>query len=375
MNRNGGKMSWGVFYLHRAIRILPLYMVATYFYIFLFPYLGFGPAWYLYEHSTEVGCSDYWWSNFVLLNNFLPTSEYSCMSWSWYIACDMQFYLLSPLLLLLQYHKKLYGYLTCALLILANFICLIVQGSVNDYLPGASGGLMNEEQFTQIYIKPYDRMGAYIIGITLGFLIVDFERVKNKPKEQVEIELGSINYEDKTSEPLINHKKTWEYKAVAWVHVKKFRIIAMAGGIALILAMICLPYNYDQHGGDYWPKWFRVLFLASEHIGFTVGLAGFTLPMVFGYGGIFYDVLAHDFFALTSKICFAFYLVHPMWIVFSCMNTPQGIYFEDIFILFRFFGIVLLSVVSAVLLYLIVECPVAKLEKKMMAWIKNRIGT
>lgn len=363
---NRGNMKWGLFFLHRFLRIMPVYLITTYFYIFVFPYLGFGPAWYLYEYSSKAGCDDYWWNNFVLLNNFLPTDEYSCMPWGWYIACDLQFFLLSPLLLILQYNKKIYGYGVCGVLILANFICLIIQGSVNDFVPGASGGLMNKEQFTEIYIKPYDRMAAYILGMVFGFLLRDYEKLSEAPKGQVEIELGSINNEDHPSKPLLRKSRSWQYKALSWVQVFKYRLASMIGGIFLILLMICLPYNYDKHGGDYWPKWFRVLFLASEHTGFTIGLVAFTIPLVFGFGGALNSLLSHSTFALASKLCLGFYLVHPMWIVFSCMNTPQGIYFEDVFIFFRYFGIVLLSVVSALAVYLLVEAPVMKMEKKLL---------
>ena len=82
MHLNAGKINWVLFFVHRLIRIVPLYYFLNYFYNFLFPYTGFGPAWYLYYYQSKSVCSDDWWSNFIFLNNFLPASEYFCMPWS-----------------------------------------------------------------------------------------------------------------------------------------------------------------------------------------------------------------------------------------------------------------------------------------------------
>ena len=363
LHSSSGKMNWALFFIHRLLRIIPLFYFLNYFYIFLFPYTGFGPGWYLYHHSSNSACSDYWWSNFIFLNNFLPTSEYSCMPWTWYISCDMQFYFLTPLLLLLQYHRKNYGYIFCGLLVVTNFICIIVQASLNDYLPGASGGLMNKEQFTGVYIKPYDRMGAYILGMMLGYLIEDIERIKKVPKPQEDIELGLINTNDMNLKPLlISNRGSIESKISKCVKVFKNRLISMVTGIILILLMICVPYNYDNHGGDYWPKGVRVLFVAIEHIGFSIGFGLFLFPMLMGYGGMLKNFLSCSFFALGSKLSLGFYMVHPIYLVYISMNNSEGIYFENVYVLFIMFGVLILSIVTAALLYLIVESPISRLE-------------
>lgn len=47
------------------------------------------------EHNT---CRIYWWRNILYINNFFPQRE-MCMMWSWYMANEMQFYVMAALLL------------------------------------------------------------------------------------------------------------------------------------------------------------------------------------------------------------------------------------------------------------------------------------
>lgn len=372
LHANAGKLNWVLFFVHRLIRIIPLYYFLNYFFIFLFPYTGFGPAWYLYHHQSNSICSDYWWSNFIFLNNFLPSSEYSCMPWSWYIACDIQFYLISPILLLIQYHKPLYGYILCTSLILGNFICIIIQGSINNYVPGASGGLMNKEQFTNLYIKPYDRIGAYILGMMLGYLLQDIERHKKEVKIEKDIELGSINTEETHVMPLLKREtERFEDKIVRLVKVFKYRMAFMGCGIFLIVFMILVPFNYDQHGGDYWPKYLRVLFLALEHIGFSFGLGLFLIPMLLGFGGMMKQFLACEFFEIASKLSLGFYLIHPIFVLYITMNTSIGIYFENVYALFLLCGVILLTSITAFILNLTIESPISRLESHLLRHLRS----
>ena len=43
-------------------------------------------------------CPKYWWRNFLNINNLWPESE-MCAAWTWYLANDFQFFLFSPIFL------------------------------------------------------------------------------------------------------------------------------------------------------------------------------------------------------------------------------------------------------------------------------------
>ena len=54
-----------------------------------------------------------WWLNLVYLNNFAKDitgkKGYDCVNVSWYMAIDMQYFVLSPILLTIYWRKPIAG--------------------------------------------------------------------------------------------------------------------------------------------------------------------------------------------------------------------------------------------------------------------------
>jgi peptidoglycan/LPS O-acetylase OafA/YrhL len=107
MNDNEGNLgSVMKIILNRVVRLLPLYIFALLFYWKLIViYGGEGPMFFMYDTNNE--CSSYWMWHFLFINNFIPWSSHdNCMNWTWYLANDMQFFLLVPILVTLYYRKR-----------------------------------------------------------------------------------------------------------------------------------------------------------------------------------------------------------------------------------------------------------------------------
>ena len=88
-----GKLSWGSWlymYGHRFYRILPAYMFALFFTWAFLKYMGNGPLW-INGDTCNNTCHDYWWTNLLFINNFIPSSGASCLAQSWYLADDTVF--------------------------------------------------------------------------------------------------------------------------------------------------------------------------------------------------------------------------------------------------------------------------------------------
>ena len=128
------------------------------------------------------------------------------MGWGWFIANDIQFYLLSPFILILQYKSKYLGYGALLALIVINMIITIVETIELNYNPGLIYGLLNNSQFTNSYIKPFYRMGPYLIGMIFGFIYRGYhDAIEKQEKNQEGIELHSIG--DASLLPQNNHNK------------------------------------------------------------------------------------------------------------------------------------------------------------------------
>ena len=105
---NSGRLknvyAWAMVYIHRYLRITPLYLFCILFFWSLDMHLGNGPVWWFGWHN-DADCSDYWYSNILYLNNFIPDGKGSgCLGVSWYLANDMQFFLVATVTLYV-YHK------------------------------------------------------------------------------------------------------------------------------------------------------------------------------------------------------------------------------------------------------------------------------
>ncbi|RUS90313.1 hypothetical protein EGW08_001911, partial [Elysia chlorotica] len=86
-----------MYYVHRYLRLTPLYALAILVYNGLTPYIEEGP--FLAENSDrDVDCKDLWWTNLLYFSN-LRSDFRQCIGWSWYLPNDMQFYAVAPLIL------------------------------------------------------------------------------------------------------------------------------------------------------------------------------------------------------------------------------------------------------------------------------------
>ncbi|XP_029656584.2 nose resistant to fluoxetine protein 6 [Octopus sinensis] len=131
MKANGGKMNWFYFYIHRFWRLTPPYMLLMMLYIPLFRYMGHGPFWPPQGLEKDF-CKNSWYYNLFYINNFMPNaSKNMCMGWSWYLANDMQFYWISPLIIIPLYKSAKLGHLVALLLLVAHFVTTAVIATLN----------------------------------------------------------------------------------------------------------------------------------------------------------------------------------------------------------------------------------------------------
>ena len=106
------RFSLSMFYIHRYIRLtMPLAFAIAF--TAAFPrFMSFGPIFNV-SHDSE-NCREYGWRNILYINNFFERGD--CLGQTWYLANDMQFYILSPIIFLSIWHAKNFGFFTAAVL-------------------------------------------------------------------------------------------------------------------------------------------------------------------------------------------------------------------------------------------------------------------
>ncbi|CAL1261973.1 unnamed protein product [Larinioides sclopetarius] len=174
--KTGGKISWLNFYVHRYIRLTPVYMIVLAFYTTISPLLGSGPLWP--DYNVIPSCRDNWWRNMLYINNF-QTMHDQCMDWTWYLANDMQFYVISPLFLITLWRRPKVGYSLLGLFFCITFawnfgVTYENYGIDSKQRKDLLLGNINKMYYRIVdygnilYTKPYTRIGPYLVGVLLA---------------------------------------------------------------------------------------------------------------------------------------------------------------------------------------------------------------
>ena len=100
------------------------------------------------------------------------------MGWTWYLANDMQFFVITPLVLIPLYVWFPVGIAAISLLLIGStavtgFIAGYYQLSANPFEALYSNVTVSPDfpdVSTEIYGKPYARIAPYLVGIVLGYI-------------------------------------------------------------------------------------------------------------------------------------------------------------------------------------------------------------
>lgn len=96
---NNLKTRWLAFYVHRYVRVTPATMLVIALSLFTSRF-GDGPLWSEATTTPLDNCARHWWMHAIHAANYLDTRQ-MCFVHYWYIAADMQLFLLGPILLFL----------------------------------------------------------------------------------------------------------------------------------------------------------------------------------------------------------------------------------------------------------------------------------
>lgn len=364
INKSRGKISCLRLVLHRFIRICPVYYGIYLFFLSLYPYFGSGPAWQVMKNKSEYVCTHYWWSVFLFTNNLIPQDRYGCMGWTWFLSCDMQFYICSCIILLIHCKSRIFGYSILVVLLIVNIIITVVLSAENSYNPGVRYGFLDSYQFVHSFIRPYFRMNAYIIGLMLGMIYHRYKDSISVLKERKDIEMeGNEDVLLIGSQKKPQKNGNFEKIMITWVRIKTFRLVSYILGFILITYVIFAPYEFSNNGPNSWSEGQKLLFLAVEHILVCCGFVLLVLPMIEGYGGVALAFLTHRYFAVLARISFSYYMIHPMVILFFINNNYQSAYLQDMPINYSWMTTVIITCALSVISTLALEIPTKSLEK------------
>jgi peptidoglycan/LPS O-acetylase OafA/YrhL len=274
---DAGRTFWvGRFYIRRAMRILPVYVVALGIYCWL-----------------ELRNCNAAWANLLMVSNFVPV-EAQCMPWSWSLAVEEQFYLCIPLLLYLVYalRPRYRSWLLLGVLGVAVGISfrLVIGGGFALPLPTLPSLARSEvtRLFDTIYDKPHARVGPLVIGVLAAY----FRR----------------------------YTRILQWLETTW-----------AGGgafIALVtLSFVCIYPSRDPDLANV-PRWLSVTYIAGFRVATSASVAYLLLLSLSSHpaGRLLSKFLSHPWWHPIAQLSYSVYLLHPICIVtlYNLAKPPEA---------------------------------------------------
>ncbi|XP_072041409.1 nose resistant to fluoxetine protein 6-like [Amphiura filiformis] len=332
--KGNGKINWALFYFHRFWRITPTYMLLLAIWMNLFLKWGHGPDHDLYgEREAYDKCKPEWWLHLLYINNLYPYpgSIAGCFGWTWYLANDMQFFIISPFIIYPLYRFWKAGILTIVVLFLTSFgstIYLCVYWGIGF----ANTGFYNDRVANDprpgddyLYAKPWHRIPPYLIGILFGYMLY---KLKGRS-----IQIG------------------WWKNLLGWL---------IAAGTAMTVVYVGYATSPDT------PQWAAVLYVTFSRTLFTLSVAWVTFSCIMGYGGLVNQFLSWSVWIPLGRLTFAAYLFHPAMIAWVLTTKKTLMHLTYVDFSYWFVANVVFSYACAFIFVLLVEGPTGSLEDALL---------
>ncbi|XP_012942470.2 O-acyltransferase like protein [Aplysia californica] len=278
----GRRVNWRLFYFHRIWRLTPPNLLTLVFFTGFLKFFGSGETWFSTMPVDEENCEKYVWTNVLYVNNIVHT-ESMCMGQTWYLATDMQFYLVSPLLFVPFYYNMYAGLAVCGTVLLSSWIVTGVlslnRGWVaSDFAMGHTNP--QADRFTDYYLAPNTRVGPFVIGILAGYLMA-------RHGGQIAIQ--------------------WYVVVIGWA-------VAVATGLAVVYGI-----HGDITAKDPSSTEVAALYNALSKSVWAVAISWVVIACASGYGGPVNWLLSWKPLIVLSRLSYLGYLIHPyiMYIYFG----------------------------------------------------------
>eukprot|EP01130_Rhizamoeba_saxonica_P015510 TRINITY_DN6979_c0_g1_i4.p1 TRINITY_DN6979_c0_g1~~TRINITY_DN6979_c0_g1_i4.p1 ORF type:complete len:633 (-),score=77.82 TRINITY_DN6979_c0_g1_i4:66-1964(-) len=317
-----GKLNLPLVYFHRWWRLTPVVGFMILFSMGIATYAITGPNRYLIASNPDNmnrSCEKWWWTNLLYINNvvpFNPETFEECIGWTWYLANDFQFFLITPIIMFIYKKKKLAG------LGIILFLCLASFASIVGITLHFNLSYMDGKYFNYLYVSPWGRITPYLVGQLTALYIL--------------------------------HRGKFQVRKVV-------RSLGMTFGLIIMLVNI-----YGTYKSNEWGMIQKIFYFTFSRASFCCGLGIITVYFYNGYGGVVKDFLSHDFWTPLARLTFSAYMIHPMVMQIIYVSNASSVTWSPYNVSIDFVGFVVLSYFCALLLYIFVEKPFMNVEKVVL---------
>lgn len=273
---------------------------------------------FLMVENVEGNCKKYWWRNLIFIQNFYPNSE-MCMSWSWFVAVDLQLFIISSVVLVISLrHLKLS--------ITISIVLVLVSSVYSGYLGVRdSFSFLLEAQFKTLdtqYTKPFNHISGYLIGQWTGYYLSRKDR--------------------------------------KWKLSKKISNIGRAVSVTIFAILIILMQFQRSN------FWISFMFPAFGRILWSLPLSFMILESAMcSQNGIIKRTIDSRIILPLSRISFSSYMLNPLLCIFS-MLCEASFHFDLVAIIPYTIGWCVLCYMLALVFTVLFERPVNRFIRRFV---------
>lgn len=318
--------------VYRIVRMLPAYCAMMVITANIVPHLGDGPLWAQKTWSEAETCKKYWWTNFLFISNLID-ANYNCLIVSWYISCDVQFFIIGVVLVYIYTKNKKYGIGLLATIlitsILTPFIITIMtksDGILKVHIPFLENP-RTSATFNGSYRASHMRATPFFVGVAMSLMI-------NKLKE----------------------KKI------------KLSLVTVYGG-TFVVTLICLWVQfygaifYTRHR-PYYPLE-QALYSTFSHLTWTAIFIWITICYYTTGYGLFIKLFDNRFVAPMGRLSYSVFLVNLIVMMMSQSSQRVPTYLSAKSLLDTWIYDTFKTYLMGLALYLVVEAPFGNLTRQM----------
>ncbi|CAH0406839.1 unnamed protein product [Chilo suppressalis] len=314
-----------LFYLNRLLRMFPVLATAILLQVSFFNRITDGPFWEPIARNTN-NCRQYWWSTLLYVQN-LVNARNMCLSHSWYLAIDMQAYILSPLVLfwvLGRSKKSAWIALTAAVLI------VITASSIYNFLMEFQSAFIALSRsledamryYFDYYFHTLPRISPFFVGMLFGYVM---HLCKGKT-----IRLSKV------------------LVVMLWI------LAGATNFCVFISTYFTMKADWDNQTVD-------SILNSFMRPAWAASIGWLTFACAKGYGGPINWFLSLHIFKILGRLSYAMYILHyPLiYIIYGTALAP--IYFSVEYSIQRFFIDFMVAVIASYLVTVLIDMPFSQL--------------
>ncbi|ALC49559.1 CG42329, partial [Drosophila busckii] len=331
LERSSGRLNVPLMYLHRLVRLTPVLAVAVLLFMTLFWRLDSGPLWQQFTSAHKL-CNDTWWATLLYVQNYAAAGR-MCLGHSWYLAVDMQLFLLSPLLLLPLWRwrrRAVAGIVVLMLLLLGCLCSIIVLNQLTVFQRDGNLGADTQEM-RLIYYTTHARAVPWLVGLLFGYFL-HCERGRQR------------------------HLSVW-MQLLCW-------LLALGAICAVIWSLY--PYTQPEAAEITITPWLGACYMCCSRVCWPLAICWLIWACQQGKAGAINQLLSWSFWQPISKLSYCMYIFHLLVEMINTGRIKSSLHFSNYDAILRCWSDFGITMLVSLAMYLCVETPMVRLELQLL---------